>query len=87
MGEQLDLDPALGVFQEMGVAAEAAGFNEEIGQAWEELETIIARLGNIEDITDSGMRQHLSPKLHYINEQLAEIKEYLAGKELSEQVK
>ncbi len=82
LGEQIDLDAALDVYKELGVALPSLKFDEEVDLAWQELGTIMARLRNIEDIDDHNIRQSLSSKIHYVNEQLAEIVEYLAGKEL-----
>ncbi len=82
LGEQIDLDVELGIFNELGAVIPALRFDEEIDRAWQELSTIMAQIGNIEDIDDLKVRQGLTSKILYVNEQLAEIRKYLAGKDL-----
>ena len=80
-GEVIDLDVAMGKFEEKGVAIPSYGFQVELDRTWVELDDIINRLGDMDDLTDLEARESLAPKLRDIAEKLHGIREDLAGKE------
>ncbi|MDY6861553.1 MAG: MBL fold metallo-hydrolase [Thermodesulfobacteriota bacterium] len=82
LGEIIDLDIALGKFKKEGFVFPSLEFDTELDRAWEGLDNIITRMEDIEDIPDIKVRESLSPKLREINKRLAEIGDYLAGKEI-----
>ena len=81
LGEQIDIDMALGEFKEEGIVVPQLEFDTELDRTWEELDDIIDRVGDMEDIPDFQARESLAPKLREINERLNEIRDYLSGME------
>ena len=79
LGEIIDLDMALGEFRKEGVMVSPLQFNVELDRTWEELDDILSRVGDMEDIQDFNVREGLAPRLREVNKRLNEIKEYLAG--------
>jgi metallo-beta-lactamase family protein len=84
LGEIIDLDIAVSKFKKEGFLFPSLEFNSELDRVWEGLDNIITRMGDIEDIHDINVRESLSPKLREINKRLADIGDYLAGKEIWE---
>jgi metallo-beta-lactamase family protein len=82
MGEVIDLDVAVGKFEEKGVAVPPLTFQVEMDRTWTELDDIMTRLGDMDDLTDWKARESLAPKLRNINEKLYAIREDLAGREV-----
>jgi metallo-beta-lactamase family protein len=81
LGETVDLDVAMGRFEEKGVAIPPLAFQVEMDRTWTELDDIMTRLGDMDDLTDWKARESLAPKLRDINEKLSKIRETLAGQE------
>ena len=81
MGEVIDLDVAIGRFEEKGVAIPSFAFQVELDRSWMELDDIMTRLGDMDDLTDMKAREALAPKLRDINEKLEGIRLDLAGNE------
>lgn len=83
LGEVVDLDVAMGKFEERGVAVPPLVFNRELDRAWQELDDIMTRLGDMDDVADLKARETLAPKLRAVNEKLNGIRQDLAGREAS----
>jgi metallo-beta-lactamase family protein len=81
LGEMIDLDVAMGKFEEKGVAIPSFAFQMELDRTWMALDDIMTRLGDMDDLTDIKARESLAPKLRDINKKLHGIGESLAGKE------
>jgi metallo-beta-lactamase family protein len=81
LGEMIDLDVAMGKFEEKGVAIPSFAFQMELDRTWMELDDIMTRLGDMDDLTDIKARESLAPKLRDINKKLHGIRESLAGQE------
>ena len=77
LGEQIDIDVALGKFKEEGIVVPKLEFDAELDRTWEELDEIINRVGDMEDIPSLQAREDLAPKLREINEKLNDIRDYL----------
>lgn len=82
LGEAIDLDVAMGKFEEKGVAVPSPTFQIELDRTWTELDDIMTRLGDMDDLTDFEARESLAPKLRQINDRLQGIREDLAGREV-----
>jgi metallo-beta-lactamase family protein len=82
LGEVIDLDIAMGEFKKEGIAVTPLEFSKELDQTWLELDDIITRLGDMEDIGNYEVRESLAPRLRDINKKLVEIRENMAGKEI-----
>ncbi|MBN2331749.1 MAG: MBL fold metallo-hydrolase [Deltaproteobacteria bacterium] len=83
MGEILDINLAEGKIVPTETMVPPMAFEAELEHSWEELDEIMARLGDMEDIPDFGTRQQLASKLKVINSRLDDIKNYLAGREMT----
>jgi metallo-beta-lactamase family protein len=81
LGEVVDLDVAMGRFEEKGVAIPSLAFQVELDRTWAELDDIMTRLGDMDDLTDLKARESLAPKLRDINDKLQGIRADLAGRE------
>jgi len=81
LGEVVDLDVAMGKFEEKGVAIPSLAFQVELDRTWAELDDIMTRLGDMDDLTDWKARESLAPKLREINDKLRGIRQDLAGRE------
>ncbi len=79
LGEIIDLDVTLGEFRKEGIMVSSLEFNTELDRTWEELDDVLSRVGDLEDIQDFNVRESLAPRLREVNKKLNEIREYLAG--------
>ena len=85
MGEVIDIDLATGVAKTAGRVAQPLEFEAELERSWQDLDDILTYLDEMEDIPNLKVRENLAPKLRRVNQQLEEIRNYLAGREAANQ--